>query len=288
MIIDGKKISQEIISEIREKVASLAQPPCLAVILVGSHSASEIYVRRKIEACFDAGITSIRVALPSTTEKHELIAEIEKLNSNSAVDGILVQLPLPHPLNPIEINQYILPGKDVDGLHPLNLGKLLMGEPSGFIPCTPLGIQTMLQRSHIEIKGKHVVIIGRSAIVGKPLAALLMQPNEGGNATVSVLHSKSQNIAEICRMGDILIPALGIPRFLTQDMVKKGAVVIDVGINRIQDSARPGKYKIIGDSDFDALVDHCSAITPVPGGVGPMTIAMLLSNTLKSCLSKSK
>lgn len=282
MIIDGKKISEEIQREIAEEVRALkTRPPCLAVILVGAHPASNIYVTRKIAACKEAGIESLKIALPDTSTKEAIIAEIHQLNENAHVDGILIQLPLPPHINPLEIMEYIHPSKDVDGLNPLNMGRLLMGEKEGFTPCTPLGIQTLIKRSGFEIAGKHAVVLGRSVIVGKPMAALLMQSSDGGNATVSVLHSKSQNIKEICQMADILIVAIGSPKFLTKDMVKKDAIVIDVGINRIDDPVNPGKFKLIGDADFDALVDHCKAITPVPGGVGPMTIAMLLHNTLK-------
>jgi methylenetetrahydrofolate dehydrogenase (NADP+)/methenyltetrahydrofolate cyclohydrolase len=284
MIIDGKKISLEILAEIREEIAAFkTRAPCLAVILVGEHPASALYVKRKMEACKAVGILSIQVPLSAETSKEVLLNEIHTLNEASDVDGILVQLPLPAHINPLEINAHILPSKDVDGLHPLNMGKLLMGEKDGFIPCTPLGIQHMIKRSGFEIAGKHAVVMGRSMIVGKPMAALLMQAGDGGNATVSVLHSRSKHIPEICRMADIIIAAIGQPRFLTRAMVKKDAIVIDVGINRIE---ADGKYKIVGDADFDSLVDHCKAISPVPGGVGPMTIAMLLSNTLKSYKSR--
>ena len=283
MIIDGKKISEEIQKELGEEIRALnTRPPCLAVILVGTHPASNIYVTRKIAACKSAGIESIKIALPDTSVKETIIAEIQRLNENDNVDGILIQLPLPPHINPLEIMQYIHPSKDVDGLNPLNVGRLLMGEKEGFTPCTPLGIQTLIQRSGFEIAGKHAVILGRSVIVGKPMAALLMQSREGGNATVSVLHSQSQNIKAICQMADIIIVAIGSPKFLKQDMVKKEAIVIDVGINRIEDPLNPGKFKLIGDADFDSLVNHCQAITPVPGGVGPMTISMLLFNTLKA------
>lgn len=283
MIIDGKKISEEIQKELGNEIRALkTRPPCLAVILVGAHPASTIYVTRKIAACKAAGIESIKIVLPDTSTKESIIDEIHQLNENALVDGILIQLPLPSHINPLEIMEYIHPSKDVDGLNPLNMGRLLMGEKSGFTPCTPLGIQTLIHRSGFEVAGKHAVILGRSVIVGKPMAALLMQPREGGNATVSLLHSRSQNIKEICLMADILIVAIGSPKFLTQDMVKKDAIVIDVGINRIEDPSNPGKFKLIGDADFDSLKNHCKAITPVPGGVGPMTIAMLLFNTLKA------
>lgn len=289
MIIDGKKIASEIQKEIADKVNAIqGRKPCLAVVAVGQHPASAIYIRRKMEACQEVGIRSIRVSLPEDIGERDLISAIEELNHNPEVDGILVQLPLPPHMNPLSINEKLLPSKDVDGLHPINMGRLLMGDKKGFVPCTPLGISKLLERSHIEVAGKHVVIIGRSLIVGKPLANLLMQSAEGGNATVTVLHSRSDNIPAICREADILIVAIGHPHFLTKDMVKKGAVVIDVGINRIEDSARQTGYRIIGDADFEALKKHCSAITPVPGGVGPMTIAMLLSNTLQSFHDKNR
>lgn len=276
MIIDGKKISAEIQKEIAEEVRALkSRPPCLAVILVGTHPASAIYVARKIAACKAAGIESIKIALPENSNKEAIIAEIDQLNENERVDGILIQLPLPPHINPLEIMEHIHPSKDVDGLNPLNMGRLLMGEKEGFIPCTPLGIQTLIQRSGFEIAGKHAVVLGRSVIVGKPMAALLLQSREGGNATVTLLHSRSQNIKEICQMADILIVAIGSPKFIKQDMVKKEAIVIDVGINRVEN-------KLVGDADFDNLISHCRAITPVPGGVGPMTIAMLIHNTLKA------
>lgn len=282
MIIDGKKIANDIQEEIRSQVEKLpGRKPCLAVIMVGEHPASAIYVRRKIEACQACGIRSLKIELSEDIEEKQLLDEIDKLNRSNEVDGILIQLPLPPHMNPLAINEKIDPEKDVDGLHPVNVGKLLMGEKTGFIPCTPLGIQALIERSGFEIAGKHVVVIGRSMIVGKPVAALLMQSATGGNATVTVLHSRSEKIPEICRMADFIIVAIGKQNFLKQNMVKPGAVVIDVGINRI-----PGSKKIAGDADFDALVNTCAAITPVPGGVGPMTIAMLLSNTLKSYLKR--
>lgn len=283
MIIDGKIIAKKIQNEIAQRVTQISgRKPGIAVVIVGDNPASAIYVDRKIAACKEAGIHSVLVQLKDSITEPELIKQIEKLNADPLIDGILVQLPLPPHMNPLAITEKVDPNKDVDGFHPMNMGRLLMGEKNGFVSCTPLGVQRLLERSNIEIAGKHVVIIGRSLIVGKPLAALLLQSSTGGNATVTVLHSRSERIPEICRMADIIIVAIGKPLFLTKEMVKPGAVVIDVGINRIDDPASSKKYRIAGDADFENLKEHCSAITPVPGGVGPMTIAMLLSNTLLS------
>ncbi|MCE5316285.1 MAG: bifunctional 5,10-methylenetetrahydrofolate dehydrogenase/5,10-methenyltetrahydrofolate cyclohydrolase [Parachlamydia sp.] len=279
MIIDGKAIAQSIQDEIRARVAAIpGRKPCLAVVLVGDHAPSHIYVNRKVQACAHAGILSLLERLPASTTEQEILATIEKLNHASDVDGILVQLPLPPHINPNKINVQIHPDKDVDGLHPMNIGKLLIGESDGFVPCTPLGIKVLLQRSNVDLTGQHAVILGRSNIVGKPMAALLMQSNGGGNATVTIAHRFSQDIAALCRLADLLIVAIGNPGFVKGDMVKEGAVVIDVGINKIED---PAGYRIVGDVDFPSVQEKCSLITPVPGGVGPMTIAMLLSNTLQ-------
>jgi methylenetetrahydrofolate dehydrogenase (NADP+)/methenyltetrahydrofolate cyclohydrolase len=284
MIIDGKKIAGEIQKEIKEAIQNhVGRKPCLAVILVGTHPASQIYVRRKTEACQSAGILSIIKELPSSATEEELLSEVELFNQNPNVDGILVQLPLPPHINPSHVIHAIRPDKDIDGFHPYNVGKMLIGETDGFIPCTPLGIKTLLERSSIEMTGRHAVVLGRSNIVGKPVAALLMQNTPGGNATVTIAHSHSKNLTQLCRSADILIAAVGRPRFVTSDMVKEGAVVIDVGINKIENLAKKAGYEIVGDVDFENVAPKCSHITPVPGGVGPMTIAMLLSNTLLSC-----
>lgn len=282
MIIDGKAIATQIQNEIKDRVSKInGRKPCLAVVLVGTHPPSQIYVNRKTQACEAAGILSIRKNLPADTSEEALLAEIETLNSDPNVDGILVQLPLPIHINPIRVIHEISPDKDVDGLHPLNAGKLLIGDESGFVPCTPLGIKALLERSDIDVRGKHVVVIGRSNLVGKPIAALLLQNAPGANASVTVMHRYSQHIPEICCHADVVIVAIGKPKFVTADMIKEGAVVIDVGINKIDASNNQG-YQIVGDVDFESVKDKCSFITPVPGGVGPMTIAMLLSNTLKS------
>lgn len=278
-IIDGKAIAQSIQEEIRAKVAAIpGRKPCLAVVLVGDHPPSQIYVNRKIQACANVGIRSLLERLPSCATEQEILAMIAKLNQASDIDGILVQLPLPPHINPNIINIHIHPDKDVDGFHPMNIGKLLIGESDGFIPCTPLGIKALLHRSSVDLTGKHAVILGRSNIVGKPMAALLMQSNGGGNATVTIAHRLSQDIGALCRLADLLIVAIGNPGFIKVDMVKEGAVVIDVGINKIENSEG---YRIVGDVDFESVKEKCSQITPVPGGVGPMTIAMLLSNTLQ-------
>lgn len=283
ILIDGKKVAGEIQQEIKATIENLhGRPPCLAVVMLGNHPPSEIYIRRKIQACAEVGITSIKRHLPATMTQEQLLKEIKQLSTDNSVDGILVQLPLPPHIDIGKIMQAIDPEKDVDGFHPINVGKLLSGEHSGFYPCTPLAVKTLLERYDIEVSGKHAVVFGRSNIVGKPMAALLMQSMPGGNATVTILHRQSTNIPELCALGDILIVAVGQPKLITADMVKEGAVVIDVGINKIQYPSSPSGYKIVGDVDFENVKDKCSYITPVPGGIGPMTIAMLLKNTLTS------
>lgn len=283
MIIDGKKIADEIQKELKARISHLkGRKPALAVILVGEHPPSQIYVDRKAEACKEIGMHSIKRLLPSSISEQELLDEVEKLNRDPHVDGILVQLPLPQHINPTKIIRAISPDKDVDGFHPTNVGKMLIGDTDGFFPCTPLGIKELLDRSKIEVAGKHVVVLGRSNIVGKPMAAMLMQSMPGGNATVTIVHKQSTNIAPLCLMADILIVAIGQPRFLTADFVKEGAVVIDVGINKIANPKKKSGYEIVGDVDFEHVKAKCSYITPVPKGVGPMTIAMLLSNTMQA------
>lgn len=288
MIIDGKRIAEEIQLEIKELIQqSLCRPPCLAVLIVGSHPASQIYVNRKTAACKAVGIASIKCELPFTISEEELIREVEKLNVDPQIDGILVQLPLPPHINSNRVNYHIDPQKDVDGFHPLNVGKMLIGELDGFLPCTPFGIKTLLERTGIEVCGKHALIIGRSNIVGKPMAALLMQSYPGGNATVTVAHRYTKNLKELCLQADLIIVAIGQPKLITADMVKEGVIIVDVGINKIHDSSKKNGYQIVGDVDFVNVAPKCAFITPVPGGVGPMTIAMLLYNTLLS-YSKSQ
>ena len=278
-LIDGRAIAQEIREELKKNIEALAgRKPGLAFILLGEDPASQAYVLMKKKRCIEVGIHSEILELPAPTSEKDLLQHIHSFNQSPHIDGILVQLPLPKHLSPTKITQAILPDKDVDGLHPLNMGKLLLGEIGGFVPCTPLGIIALLKKMNIETPGKHVVIIGRSNIVGKPLAALLMQ--KGSDATVTIAHRMTRDLTSLCQSADILVAAIGKPRFIRKEMVKKGAVIIDVGINRIYDPEK-GK-KIVGDVAFDEVKELASAITPVPGGVGPMTIAMLLHNTLIS------
>jgi methylenetetrahydrofolate dehydrogenase (NADP+) / methenyltetrahydrofolate cyclohydrolase len=277
MIIDGKAVAHSFYCEMEKKVKALSgRKPKLAFILVGSHPASESYVRSKKKACAATGIDSSLLALPETLSQEVLIDHICSLNSDPAVDGILVQLPLPTHIDEKAVMMAIDPAKDVDGFHPINVGKMLLGDESGFLPCTPLGIKVLLESSKIPVEGKRVVIIGRSNIVGKPLAAILVQKKPHCNATVTIAHSQSEHLIEIARAADILVAAIGKPHFVRKDMVRPGSVVIDVGINRLSDG------KIVGDVDFSEVSKIASHITPVPGGVGPMTIAMLLQNTLLS------
>ncbi len=273
-IVDGKKISQEIKDELKEKVAAMAKEGkkvALAVIQVGNDPASSVYVRNKKKACEYIGIESLSYELPEETTEEELVALIEKLNADARVNGILVQLPLPEQINEEKIIQTISPDKDVDGFHMQNVGALCTGG-KGYVSCTPLGIITLLKRSGIEIAGKRCVVMGRSNIVGKPMAMLLLREN----GTVTICHSKTQDMKEITKQADILVVAIGKPKFVDETYVKEGAVVIDVGIHRNAEN------KLCGDVDFDRVAPHTSAITPVPGGVGPMTIAMLMNNCVSS------
>ncbi len=282
MILDGKALAKEIHAEIAAELAPvpIEERPKLVAVLVGDDAASQIYVNSKMRACKKVGMPSEKLELPASLSQEALLEHIERLNADPSVYGILVQLPLPQHLNALVVAQAIAPDKDVDGVHPVNYGKLLMGEPSAFVPCTPLGIQVMLERNNVDIQGRHVVIAGRSNIVGKPLACLLVQKGKNANATVTVVHSRTKNLAAFSREADILVAAIGQPEFFTADMVGEGAVVIDVGQNRIDDPATPRGYRLVGDVAYDEVAEKASLITPVPGGVGPMTIAMLLSNTL--------
>ena len=283
-IIDGVAIGKEIRAEVATEVAKLAArgiTPGLAVVLVGENPASQVYVRAKGRACEEAGMKSITVTLPAETSEAEVLATVDRLNADPEIHGMLVQLPLPKHINSDKVTHRISPAKDVDGFHPVNVGKLVLGDKTGFRPATPYGVQQMLIRSGIETKGANVVVVGRSAIVGKPMANLLIQDGPGGNATVTVCHSRSRDLPAITRGADILVVAIGKPEFVTRDMVKPGAVVIDVGINRVDDASNPKGYRLCGDVKYSEAAEVASAITPVPGGVGPMTIAMLLMNTLQ-------
>jgi len=283
MIIDGKAIAEEIEKSIQADIKAIqGRKPCVAVIIVGEHAPSLLYVSMKGKACERVGIRMQRIDLPNDISETELLSHIDKLNNDDTIDGILVQLPLPQHMNTDNITDAIIPEKDVDGFHPINAGKVLIGRTDAFIPCTPLGVHYILQHIGVDIAGQHVVIVGRSNIVGKPLAALLMQKGPGCNATVTVAHSRTQDLASICRSADVLIAAAGQPSLITADMVKEGAVVIDVGTNRVEDATRKKGFRIVGDVDFDNVKDRCSFISPVPGGVGPMTIVMVLKNTLQS------
>ncbi len=284
-VIDGSKIAQEIRSEVSEAVSKRLNKhlpkPGLAAVLVGSDSASEIYVRNKQRACEEVGIFSEVIRLSEDITQDQLIEKIQSLNHNPRFHGILMQLPVPSHIDERTVIMSIDPNKDVDGLHPVNMGRLLEGQPI-FIPGTPAGVQQMLVRTGNDPAGKHIVICGRSNIVGKPAAALFLQKMAGANATVTICHTGTQDLKSITRSADILIASIGKANAITQDMVKSGSVVIDVGINRITDSSRKSGYRLVGDVEFDAVSEKASAITPVPGGVGPMTVAMLLVNTLKA------
>lgn len=282
MLISGKATADRLQDAMRQELATLKAPraPGLAFILVGEHAPSYTYVKMKHRACERVGIKSYVIELPNTTTAEQLKEQIQSLNENPAIDGILVQLPLPFDAR--EALATIDPRKDVDGFHPFNFGKLLQGDLSGPIPCTPYGIYRLLQEENIAVAGKHVVIVGRSNIVGKPLAALLMQNAPGANATVTVAHSRTENLAALTRQADILVAAIGKPQMVTANMVKEGAVVIDVGINRVDDPSSERGYRLVGDVDFDQVAPKARAITPVPGGIGPMTVTMLLHNTIQS------
>lgn len=275
ILLDGKKVADQILKDLKKTIGTFTRPPGLAFVIIGEDPSSQTYVRMKKKKCLDIGIVSKDKKFPADVTEKELISHIEKLNRDPSIDGILIQQPLPPHLKASTIMEAVDPNKDVDGFHPINMGRLLLGETNGFIPCTPEGIHRLLQAYDISVSGKHVVILGRSNIVGKPLAALLVQKTPTANATVTVAHTGTKNIKELALSADILIAAMGSPHFVKASMVKKGAVVIDVGINR-------NGSKITGDVDFDRVAPLCSYITPVPGGIGPMTIAMLLSNTALS------
>ncbi len=286
ILLDGKATSNQIKDEIAEAVlkrkAEGKKIPHLAAILVGSDGASMTYVNSKVKACERIGFTSTLVKLEATIPEEKLLEEIEKLNTNDDIDGFIVQLPVPKHIDEQKIIMAVHPDKDVDGFHPMNVGKMALNLPT-FLSATPYGILELLERYNVETSGKHVVVIGRSHIVGEPMSILLAQKRRYGNATVTLTHSRTKNLKEITLQADMIVAALGIPEFLTGDMVKDGVVIIDVGITRVDDASKPRGYRLAGDVDFKSVSEKASYITPVPGGVGPMTIAMLLKNTLLAC-----
>ncbi|HUL70036.1 MAG TPA: tetrahydrofolate dehydrogenase/cyclohydrolase catalytic domain-containing protein [Gemmatimonadales bacterium] len=284
-ILDGVAMGRAIREEVAAEAARLRAQgitPGLAVVLVGENPASQVYVRSKGKACDEAGMHSVTVKLPEQTSEADLLATVDRLNADPAIHGMLVQLPLPKHIRSDAVLRRIDPSKDVDGFHPVNVGKLVLGDPTAFRPATPYGVQQMLIRGGVEIKGANVVIVGRSNIVGRPLANLLIQDGPGGNATVTICHSRSRDLPAIARGADILCVAMGKPEFVTAEMVRPGAVVVDVGINRVDDPKHAKGYRLVGDVAYEPVSKVASAITPVPGGVGPMTIAMLLANTLQA------
>jgi len=284
-IISGTKIAEEIRAELKEQVVELKAKkgitPGLALVRVGEDPASVSYVSGKTKASEELGIYSETILYPEDATEDELLAKIDKLNKDPKFHGILVQLPLPKHINGDKVLNAIDPQKDVDGFHPVNVGKLLIGEPY-FVPCTPHGVQELLIRSGNSPEGKHVVVCGRSNIVGKPVTAILIQKQKGANATVTVVHTGTKDMPSVVRQGDIVIAAMGSPRVITADMVKEGAVVIDVGVNRVPDATKKSGFRLVGDVDFDAVQEKAKAITPVPGGVGPMTVTMLMVNTVRA------
>lgn len=286
-IIDGKKIAAEVNEENRKEISVLARDcnlqPGLAVVLIGEDPASQVYVNMKDRKCQELGIYSAKHVLDIDVSMQEVLDLIDQLNNDPKINGILVQSPPPPQIDEEKVIAAIDPAKDVDCFHERNVGKMLIGKRDGFFPCTPYGVMILLERSGIDPAGKHAVIVGRSNIVGKPMMSLLIQKADGANATVSCVHSRTKNLAELTRQADILIAAIGKPEFVTADMVKEGVVVIDVGINRVEDANAKRGYRLVGDVKFDEVAEKASFITPVPGGVGPMTIAMLMQNTIKAC-----
>ena len=289
-LLDGKAASQAIRSSLKVEVAQRVldgkKVPHLAAILVGNNGASATYVAAKVKACEETGFKSTLIHFEETISESKLLDKIEELNKDLDIDGILVQLPLPKHISDVEVIKAIDPEKDVDGFHPINVGKMMLGAP-GFVPATPYGIMLLLEHYKIDTAGKHAVVIGRSNIVGKPMSVLLGGNTNPGNCTVTTCHSKTKDISHYCKQADIIVAALGKPLFLTADMVKPGAIVIDVGITRVDDASKKSGFKLLGDVDFENVAPNCSWITPVPGGVGPMTIAALMKNTFIACANKN-
>ncbi len=284
-IIDGTAVGEAMRAELQGEIRALRArgvTPGLAAVLVGDNAASATYVRMKGKACEEAGLYHETIRLPPETTEAELLALVERLNADHKIHGILVQLPLPKQINTQRVLHRVAPEKDVDGFHPENVGKVAIGDPTGFRPATPYGVQQLLLRSGVDTTGRHAVVVGRSTIVGRPMAALLLQDGPGGNATVTVCHSRTRDIKSVTKLADILIVAIGKPEFVTGDMIKPGAAVIDVGTNRVEDPSTKKGYRLVGDVQFAAAKQVAGAITPVPGGVGPMTITMLLYNTVQA------
>ena len=288
ILLDGKKTSNDIKDEIAVEVAQLVasggKKPHLAAILIGKDGASETYVNAKVKACFKVGFNSTLIRLGTSVTQEQLLAEVEKINNNSDIDGLIVQLPLPSHIDEMKVTEAILPSKDVDGFHPTNIGKMALNLPT-YLPATPAGILELLARYNVETSGKHCVVIGRSNIVGSPMSILMARNTNPGNCTVTLTHSRTKNLNEITKSADILIVALGKAEFVTANMVKEGVTIIDVGITRVKSNKTKSGWKLLGDVDFKGVKNKCHFITPVPGGVGPMTIAMLLKNTLLSSKS---
>ena len=283
VIIYGKKVAEEVLAECSREIEDLKSngiTPGLAVVLVGEDPASQVYVNSKVRKCAELGIHSEKVVLSKGASQDEVLATVKRLNEDASIHGILVQSPPPSQIDEEEIVRTIDPAKDVDGFHPENVAKLALEDPSGFVPCTPAGCMRLLEASGVETSGADAVVVGRSMIVGKPMALLLMA--RGSDATVTVAHSRTKDLAEVCRRADIIIAAVGIPEFIKKDFVKKGATIVDVGINRVEDPAARRGYRLCGDVDYKDVFETAGAITPVPGGVGPMTIAMLMKNTIKA------
>jgi methylenetetrahydrofolate dehydrogenase (NADP+) / methenyltetrahydrofolate cyclohydrolase len=289
ILLDGKKTSEDLKVEIAESVKQLKaqgkKTPHLAAILVGTDGASMTYVSSKVKACHAVGFNSTLIELPSETTEATLLHEIEKLNTNDDIDGFIVQLPLPKHIDEQKVLNAVNPDKDVDGFHPTNVGRMALDMPC-FLPATPFGILELLERYKVETSGKHVVVIGRSHIVGRPMSILMSQKRKAGDATVTIAHSRTKNLKEFTLQADIIVAALGIPEFLTGDMVKDGVTIIDVGITRVDDETKKSGYRLAGDVHFESVSKKAAFITPVPGGVGPMTIAMLMKNTLLACERK--
>src|SRR6266571_3343348 len=290
-LIDGTAIGAGMRAELKARIAALKArnvTPGLAAVLVGDNPASATYVKMKGKACEEAGLYHDTIVMPKATGEADLLGLVDRLNADPKIHGILVQLPLPAQIDTQKVLRRVHPGKDVDGFHPENVGKVSLGDPTGFRPATPYGVQQLLVRSEIETKGQHAVIVGRSNVVGRPMAALLLQDGPGGNATVTVCHSRTRDIKAVTRLADILIVAIGKPEFVTGEMIKPGAVVIDVGVNRVPDPTTKKGYRLVGDVQFEDAKQVAGAITPVPGGVGPMTITMLLYNTVQAARQWAK